>query len=77
MKIHNNVSSYFDGTGIATPTYLLELGTRGLSRIKDNTIYISQQIVSDCGNLMNVLYNDVQYGKNVKLFRRRTISNRK
>ena len=77
MKIYNNVSPYFDGTGTATPTCLLELDTRGLSRIKDNTIHLSQKVISDCGNLKNVLYNDMQYGKNVKLFRKRTVSNGK
>ena len=77
MKIYNNESPYFDGTGPATPAYLLELGTRGLSRIKDNTINLGQKVISDCEHLKNVLYNDVQYGKNLKLFRKRTVSNGK
>ena len=77
MKRYNNVSSYFDSPGIATRTCLLKSGTHGLSRIKDNTIHLSQNIISDCGDVKNLLYNDVQYGKNIKLFRKRIVSNGK
>ena len=77
MKIYNNVSPYFDGTGTATPSDLLEIDPLGLSRIKDNIIHLSQKLISDCGNLKNALYNDVQYVKDVNYSEKRTVSNGK
>ena len=77
MKIHINVSPYFDGTCTATSHCLLELGTCDLARIKDNNIHLSRKLISECGKVNNVLYNDVQYGNSVKLFKKRTVSNGK
>ena len=47
MLIYNNVSPYFNGAGTATPTCLLELLTRGLSMVKENTIHLNQKVISE------------------------------
>ena len=71
-----DVGIYYANKG-KSPHCMMELSAKEWVRYKDNSIVVGGLGVCNTSGNTEVLYSNVEYGKNVKYIKRRSISNGK